>query len=98
MDQHSRCQLVTEAEIHSFSRTLSLTDLQSIAAELNLSGRELEQCRTCEPQSISVQAFKVLSHWVLSQGGSATVVNFVQRMRSARIADDVIKSALLHAC
>jgi len=98
LDQHLRCQLVTEELIHSFSRALRPTDVQSIAAELNFSYSALERSQSSDPQPVSVQAFKLLSDWTASEGGSTTVANFVQRMRNARLADDVIKSAVLHSC
>jgi len=97
LDQHQRCQLVTDKEIHSFTGSLQPTDLCNIAVELNFSNSVLEQYRTSDPRSVSVQAFKLLSDWVLNEGGSATVASFVQRMRSAGIADDVIKFAVLQS-
>ena len=81
--------------MHSFTSTLRLTDLQSIAAELDFSS-ELEQTWSSDTESVSLQAFKLLSDWNVSEGGSATVANFVERMRSAGVADDIIKSAVLH--
>lgn len=93
-----RCQLVTDNLVHLFSGALRLTDLPSIAAELNLSRGELEQSHSSDPRPVSVQAFKLLSDWMVSEGGRATVANFVQKMRSAGVADDIIKSAVLHSC
>ena len=98
LDQHLRCQLVTEKLIHSFSVTLRLTDLQRIAEELNFSHSELGESWPSDPQAVSLQAFKLLSEWTASEGGKATVANFVQKMRSAGVADDTIKSVVLHNC
>jgi len=97
VDQHWRCRLITDKEIQSFARTLQPTDLHRIATELNISSSMLEQYRTSEPQLVSVQAFRLLTDWTANVGGGATVANFVVRMRSAGIADSIIKSAVVHS-
>ena len=98
LDQHRRCQLVTENEIRLFTGSLQLSDLHNIATELHHDNSVIEQYQSTDPQSVSTQAFKLLNDWTLNEAGSATVANFVLRMRNAGIADDVIKSAVLHSC
>jgi len=98
LDQHQRCQLVTDNQLHSFTGALQQTDLHNIAKELHFSSSVLERCRTSEPHSVPLQAFQLLSDWVVNEGGDATVNNFVLRMRNAEIADDIIKSAVLEDC
>jgi len=97
LNQHRRCQLVTDEEIHSLSGALGPADLYDIAVELNVDSTEFEQYRSSELQSVSAQAYKLLSEWTVNEGGSATIATFVQRKRNAGIADDIIKSAVLHS-